>query len=33
VTVGSKDAKVKVPALEVRRPTDNQSAAVTNNAM
>ena len=32
VKVGSKEAKVKVPTLEVR-PAENQAAAVTNNAM
>ena len=31
VKVGTKDAKVKVPALEVQKPGTNQ--AVTNNAM
>jgi hypothetical protein len=32
VKVGSKEAKVKVPTLEVR-PAQNQAAPVTNNAM
>ncbi len=32
VKVGSKDATVKVPTLEVR-PARNQAAATTNNAM
>ena len=32
VKVGSKDATVKVPKLEVR-PPQNQAAPVTNNAM
>lgn len=32
VKVGSKDATVKVPTLEVQKP-QNQAAATTNNAM
>lgn len=32
IKVGTKDANVKVPSLEVVRPSDNQ-AATTNNAM
>ena len=32
VRVGSQDANVKVPSLEVQRPRD-QAAPVTNNAM
>jgi uncharacterized protein involved in outer membrane biogenesis len=32
VKVGSKDARVKVPTLEVQRP-GNQPAATTNNSM
>ena len=32
VRVGSQDANVKVPSLEVQRPGD-QAAPVTNNAM
>ena len=32
VKVGSKEATMKVPTLEVR-PAQNQAAAVTNNAM
>jgi hypothetical protein len=34
IRVGSKDAKVKLPTLEVTRPEgENASAAATNNAM
>lgn len=36
VKVGSKDATVKVPTLEVQKPSgadQNQAAATTNNAM
>jgi hypothetical protein len=32
VKIGSKDATVKVPALEVQQPQGNQAAAFTNNA-
>ena len=32
VKVGSKDATVKVPALVVQKPMQNQAAAATNNA-
>jgi len=32
VKVGSKDAKVRVPTLEVQRP-GNEAAATTNNSM
>ncbi|MES2135951.1 MAG: hypothetical protein V4502_02675 [Pseudomonadota bacterium] len=32
VKVGTKDATVKVPALEVQRPAQNQAAAPTNNS-
>ena len=33
VRIGSKETNVKVPALVVQKPTDNQAAAATNNAM
>jgi hypothetical protein len=33
VAVGTKEANVPVPTLEVKRPTDNQAETVTNNAM
>ena len=33
VKVGSKQANVKVPALEIDKPGHNQAAATTNNAM
>jgi len=32
VKVGTKDATVKVPALEVQRPARNQAVATTNNS-
>ena len=32
VKLGTKDATVKVPAVEVQRPGANQAAAVANNA-
>jgi hypothetical protein len=32
VKLGTKDATVKVPAVEVQRPGANQAAAATNNA-
>ena len=32
VKVGTTDATVKVPALEVQKPAENQAAAATNNA-
>lgn len=32
VKLGTKDATVKVPAVEVQRPGVNQTAAATNNA-
>ncbi|HEV2593756.1 MAG TPA: hypothetical protein VGU01_00985 [Sphingomicrobium sp.] len=33
VKVGSKEAKVAIPTLEIRKPTNNQQAATTNNMM
>ena len=33
IRVGSKDANVKLPTLEVSRPQDDAPAATTNNAM
>ena len=33
VKVGTKQATVKVPALVVEKPGQNQAAATTNNAM
>ena len=33
VKVGTKQATVKVPTLEVQKPDQNQVAATTNNAM
>ena len=33
VRIGSKETNVKVPALVVQKPGDNQAAAATNNAM
>ncbi len=32
IKVGTKDANVKVPSLEVVRPSRNQAAETTNNA-
>ena len=32
VKVGSKDATVKVPAVVVQKPVQNQAAAATNNS-
>ena len=33
IRVGSKDANVKLPTLEVARPQGEEAAATTNNAM
>ena len=33
VRIGSKQTTVKVPALVVEKPAENQAAATTNNAM
>ncbi|HEY8433150.1 MAG TPA: hypothetical protein VIK68_00900 [Sphingomicrobium sp.] len=33
VSIGSKQTTVKVPALVVQKPGQNQAAATTNNAM
>jgi hypothetical protein len=33
IRVGSKDANVKLPTLEVARPQNEQATAETNNAM
>jgi len=33
VAVGTREANVAVPTLEVKRPTDNEAAPATNNAM
>ena len=33
VAVGTREANVAVPTLEVKRPTDNHAETVTNNAM
>lgn len=33
VKVGTKEKMVRVPALEVEKPGQNQAAAATNNAM
>ena len=33
VKVGTKDTTVKMPALEIQKPAENQAAASTNNSM